>query len=53
MNARHAVPPHFDSWRHFTEAADHLDKAFSEAGVGDRFALLHPGSGAVLTVAAD
>lgn len=50
LNAAHAVPLHFDSWRHFTEGADHLVEAFAQASLSDRLTLLHPGERAELTV---
>lgn len=51
LGASHVVPLHFDSWRHFTEGADALAKAFAQAGLTDRLTLLHPGRHTVLTVA--
>jgi L-ascorbate metabolism protein UlaG (beta-lactamase superfamily) len=35
LRARRVVPVHYDSWAHFTEGADELAAAFSEAGLTD------------------
>lgn len=43
LKARAIVPAHFEGWGHFTEGASELRRAFSEAGLGDRLHLLHPG----------
>ncbi|NKZ00436.1 MBL fold metallo-hydrolase [Nocardiopsis alborubida] len=33
LGARRVVPVHYDSWAHFTEGADELTSAFTEAGL--------------------
>jgi L-ascorbate metabolism protein UlaG (beta-lactamase superfamily) len=43
LGARAAIPVHFNSWTHFTEGADALAKAFSDAGLAGRLNLLAPG----------
>ncbi|MFC5183139.1 MBL fold metallo-hydrolase [Actinomadura harenae] len=48
LDARHAVPLHFEGWAHFTEGGDLLAKAFAEADLTDRLTLLTPGGSATL-----
>jgi L-ascorbate metabolism protein UlaG (beta-lactamase superfamily) len=50
LRARHVVPLHFDSWRHFTEGADDLRNAFAAAGLAGRLTLLSPGHRAVIAI---
>jgi L-ascorbate metabolism protein UlaG (beta-lactamase superfamily) len=50
LGVPHVVPLHFDGWRHFTEGADALAKAFAQAGLTDRLTLLRPGGHTTLTV---
>jgi L-ascorbate metabolism protein UlaG (beta-lactamase superfamily) len=39
LDARVAIPLHFEGWTHFTQGADELRSAFSGNGVGDRLRL--------------
>ncbi|MEV5573989.1 MBL fold metallo-hydrolase [Spirillospora sp. NPDC052269] len=48
LDARHAVPLHFEGWAHFTEGGDLLTKAFADAGLTDRLTLLTLGKSATL-----
>jgi L-ascorbate metabolism protein UlaG (beta-lactamase superfamily) len=48
LNAPLVVPLHFNSWRHFTEGADDLSKAFAEANLTDRLTLLAPGESMII-----
>ena len=48
LGVRKAVPVHFNSWKHFSEGADDLRKAFEAAGLTDRLVLLAPGESATL-----
>lgn len=48
LNARHVVPLHFNSWRHFTEGGEDLRAAFDKANLADRLTLLPPGGTATL-----
>jgi L-ascorbate metabolism protein UlaG (beta-lactamase superfamily) len=43
LAAAHVVPLHFNSWRHFTEGADDLARAFLDAGLAGCLTLLAPG----------
>ncbi|GHJ40741.1 MBL fold metallo-hydrolase [Streptomyces sp. TS71-3] len=43
LDATHVVPVHFHMWRHFSEGAPELAKAFADAGLRDRLTLLSPG----------
>ncbi|WP_106535596.1 MBL fold metallo-hydrolase [Haloactinopolyspora alba] len=36
VDARRVVPVHYDSWAHFTEGRQHLEAAFTNAGLADR-----------------
>lgn len=44
LDASHAVPLHYQGWKHFTEGGDELTHAFAEAGLTERLTLLAPGS---------
>ena len=48
LGVRNAVPVHFNSWKHFSEGADDLGKAFEAAGLTERLVLLAPGESAAL-----
>jgi L-ascorbate metabolism protein UlaG (beta-lactamase superfamily) len=48
LNARHVVPLHFNSWRHFTEGVEDLRAAFGKANLADCLTLLPPGGSATL-----
>jgi len=48
LGVRKAVPVHFNSWKHFSEGAEALRKAFGAAGLTDRLVLLAPGESATL-----
>ena len=39
LDARVAIPLHFEGWTHFTQGADELRSAFAGNGVGDRLRL--------------
>ncbi|MFD4737992.1 hypothetical protein ACFWNQ_11540 [Streptomyces virginiae] len=39
LEARRAVPVHYDSWAHSTEGRDQLIAAFATAGLGERLEL--------------
>ncbi|MGV9563414.1 MBL fold metallo-hydrolase [Streptomyces sp. NPDC003480] len=43
LEARHAVPLHFNSWRHFTEGDQELRGAFARAGLSEGLTVLSPG----------
>jgi L-ascorbate metabolism protein UlaG (beta-lactamase superfamily) len=43
LGAAHVVPVHFEGWAHFTQGADTLLEAFSQAGLSERLHLLKPG----------
>lgn len=36
LGANHVVPVHCDSWAHFTEGRDVIDRAFAAAGIGNK-----------------
>lgn len=43
LRARQVIVVHTDSWRHFTESADDVRKAFADAGLADRLVGCEPG----------
>lgn len=43
LDSRWVIPAHFDSWAHYSEGADQLLTAFTDAGLTDRLVLLSPG----------
>ena len=43
LGACDVVPIHFEGWKHFTEGADALQRAFTEAGLIERLSLLRAG----------
>lgn len=43
LGATRVLVVHTDSWRHFTEAADDVRKAFAQAGLSDRLIGCEPG----------
>jgi hypothetical protein len=40
------VPLHFEGWEHFSESRSDIQKAFVEAGLGERLFWLPPGQAA-------
>jgi L-ascorbate metabolism protein UlaG (beta-lactamase superfamily) len=36
LGSRRVVPAHFDSWAHFKEGRQEIEKAFADAGIADR-----------------
>jgi L-ascorbate metabolism protein UlaG (beta-lactamase superfamily) len=52
LAARQVVPVHFNSWRHFTEGGDDLQRELKEAGLADRLVLLAPGEDATIDAVA-
>lgn len=51
LAARKVLPVHFDGWRHLSEGAGPLRRAFSQAGIADRLVL--PERGATMTLVQD
>ncbi len=45
------VPLHFDSWAHFTQGRDDLERSFKALGVGGRLRLLEPGVATAIELA--
>jgi L-ascorbate metabolism protein UlaG (beta-lactamase superfamily) len=43
LGARTVIPIHHLGWRHYSEGAPDLRRAFTEAGLGDRLAIAAPG----------
>lgn len=43
LDAHWVIPAHFNSWAHYSEGADQLRTAFTDAGLTDRLVLLSPG----------
>jgi len=43
LEARVAIPLHFDGWTHFTQGADEIRAAFHGNGIADRLRLAMPG----------
>jgi L-ascorbate metabolism protein UlaG (beta-lactamase superfamily) len=43
LNARAAIPIHQNGWRHFTQNADDVRRAFAAAGLTDRLVDVEPG----------
>lgn len=43
LNADHLVPIHFESWHHFTQHGEDLEKVFEAEGILDRVCWLKPG----------
>lgn len=39
LNARYVIPVHYEGWRHFSEGAEHLERAFAEQGLAARLLL--------------
>lgn len=44
LNARRVLPVHVDSWAHFSEGSEAVRRAFDDAGLADRLALVQPGA---------
>jgi L-ascorbate metabolism protein UlaG (beta-lactamase superfamily) len=47
LGAAQVVPLHLNSWKHLTEGAAELEKAFAQAGLADRLTLLEPGQAVI------
>jgi L-ascorbate metabolism protein UlaG (beta-lactamase superfamily) len=48
LGARRVVPVHSEGWAHFTDDQESVRRAFTEAGLDDRLALLEPGGRVLL-----
>ncbi len=51
LGAATVIPAHFRGWTHFSQGADELVTAFTDAGIGDRLLVPEPGVWTVLNPA--